>query len=174
MSILNELQEEALFSSPAIVATRTIRLCQPYGHYVPPTPIQDICDKLGVVVKREDTGINFGKLVYHKSPATIYLNSRVTKQTSLDFTMAHLLGHIIFDHSKINEITESNPVQMEYQSKDPKELMCQEANKFAVNLLVPGWALHLYATQSGANVNDLIDKFKVSENVIRWQLSYIS
>lgn len=163
----------ALFDTPSVVATRTIRLCQPHGDYIPPTPIADICDKLGVVVQRENLGTNFGKLVYYKSPPTIYLNSAVTKQTSLDFTTAHMLGHIIFDHQKIQEISESKPVQMDHRAQDPKELMCQEANKFAACLLVPWWALHLYATQFDANLETLVNKFKVSEQVIRWQLSYL-
>ena len=80
MTILSDLQRQAFFESPFTMATRTLRAYSENSMFAP-SPMAEICSKLGIIVLKEDLGSNFAKLVYHKYPPTIYLNKILDNST---------------------------------------------------------------------------------------------
>ena len=101
---------------------------------------------------------------------TIYVNDNdhANRQT---FTIAHELGHVLLHKQELEEGNHDIAILLRLpignHENNPLE---REANYFAANLLVPTKFLAVY--ENIANTSSLSKIFLVSEDVIRFRLTY--
>lgn len=115
----------------------------------PPVPVEALCKRLGVVIRRVHNP-GWDSALTIDSEAMIWVDSSVygTRQR---FAIAHQLGHLVLHDGTVfrDRITLHSP--------DPKEL---EANRYAAAVLMPTWMIHAF--ERGKTTEELADLFEVS------------
>jgi len=130
------------------------------------------------IAKREGFDISYLNLDYEENLAgvfapkakNIFLNEKHVKEKQ-KFTISHMLGHCILKHDFIEEENLCYDHKIDCTHNPIKE---QEANYFAVNLLVPDSILKIYLSPYDKyrekDVKFFASFFQVSPEVMRAQL----
>ena len=119
----------------------------------------DLANMLGIVVIKEDLGVIDGYYNKQLRQKQIHINCNLSENDML-FTCAHELGHALLHPNANTKFLRDNT----FLSVDKLE---QEANRFALELLLPDELLFEYSDYS---VQQLSSLFGYSENLIRLRL----
>jgi Zn-dependent peptidase ImmA (M78 family) len=138
------------------------------GYTAPPIPVLEIAESNGVDVVF-DTFDGYADSVAgfcDFAGAKIYVNGNdpVRRQT---FTIAHELGHWLLHRDLFATDPQRYQVLPRFQQPDASDVLEQEANCFAANLLVPAALLR---PVKNAGVSRLADMFGVSKQMMENRL----
>lgn len=143
-----------------------------------PLPIEDICARLGLVVKPYDLGESVsGMLVLEGDRGFIGVNPTESKVRNR-FTIAHELGHFILHRNQGRNLFVDTKVHFrDYNSSTGIHRLEREANAFAASILMPRKFV-LSEVRSGeydlnndSHVSKLAKKFNVSSVAMSIRLS---
>lgn len=151
-----ELQAQKIFSE---LAGRKI-----------PVPIEDVAEKLKIAISYAPSEEYSGMLIRREDQQTLMgVNSNEPK-TRMRFTIAHEIGHFIFDKKNVSiDYRDTTKVQ----EKSPEE---KRADYFASCLLMPKKELKLDFDQVPTNSFDkekLVEfakKYQVSQDAMKYRL----
>lgn len=135
---------------------------------VPPIPVLEIAESVGVDVLFADLGVHRDKVAgfCDFENARLYVNERdpMNRQT---FTMAHELGHWVLHREFFLRHPDRYPVLPRFQRVTESDVFEKEANVFAANLLVPSRLLNPVRRN---NVAMLAHVFMVSRTMMEHRL----
>jgi len=151
------------------VKERAETLTEPYS--TPPIPIVEIAEGRGVQVVLADFGEYRDKVAgfCDFNDAKLFVNQEDIRVRQM-FTIAHELGHWVLHRDIFEQHPEAYPVLPRFQNAEPGNVLEQEANSFAANLLVPR---RLLQPIQGAPVSVLAAIFQVSKTMMEFRLKHV-
>lgn len=163
------LREQALAApSPELAAHAVLRACEIDA---PAVPVNAICAALGVKVVMADGMDPLLGFLDTKSDAPVIYVAAGSSPTRTRFTVAHEFGHLML-HPLGTHYRESSSVTMNVPPRNDAHRREQEANRFAANLLMPGYLLEPELAR-GASDRELAALFQVSLTSMAWQTSHL-
>jgi len=125
-----------------------------FGIKEPPVPVHDIARWMGIFVHHVVSPGWDGAIKSTTQRADIWLRMGVATVRER-FTLAHEIGHLMLDPLGV----EFRDVTLSYPGSNPSET---RANRFAAELLMPSWMLHVYNSRLYGESTALARTFEVS------------
>lgn len=132
---------------------------------LPPIPIEAVVKRLGINIVKIHFSQYAGSVDPTSSPAAIITVRGSDALVRQRFTIAHELGHLLFD-----KLTIQHRDSFFGNLKTKEEL---RANEFAAALLIPLWMLEPIATSRRRTTEQLAELFQVSASAMTHQLRQI-
>lgn len=157
------------------VEEKSTELLERLEEYNIPVSLENVCNKLGILLKSENLQDNVSGLFVIKDNVShiIYSSSESTERQR--FTIAHEIGHFILHKDKILFIDKNESVLYRNSESSSGELLKErEANSFAAALLMPKKIVEHELSIIPLNsdvIGHLSDKFKVSSQAMSFRLS---
>lgn len=138
-----------------------------FGVEYPPVPVFGIAKGLGVEVYFREyiDSAGFLGISNNGEVARIFVR-RSDPETRQRFTVAHELGHLVL-HREQNIHRDTSYEIYETYAERRRET---EANRFAAELLMPGWMVDHAIGRMGLNDSQLGELFNVSRDAIYYRL----
>jgi len=137
----------------------------------PPIPVVEIAEGNGVQVVLADFHDYRDKVAgfcdFHAAKLFVNAEDIIVRRS---FTIAHELGHWILHRNLFERHPEQYPILPRFQSAAAGDVLEQEANHFAANLLVPS---RLLKPILGAPVSVLASIFQVSKTMMEYRLKNV-
>jgi Zn-dependent peptidase ImmA (M78 family) len=147
-----------------------------------PVDLERICDRLGILVRRENLNGDISGFLYRKDDHAAIVVNRRQQHARQRFTIAHELGHYLLDQKR-DEIHVDRAFVLKFRrdsagaGSDPDET---QANAFAAALLMPKRLLQedMTAYERSGLIDDttilvLAEKYGVSVQALIIQLNTI-
>lgn len=128
---------------------------------------REIAAKLEIEIwERQMSSQYDGCLIWVGTTCGILLNSTIRSEPRKNFTIAHELGHYLFDSPPISVVTKDNLLKVDSHLLESHQKVEQRANRFAVELLMPTPIFQTdvnISTRIGlAAIDRLADKYSTS------------
>lgn len=157
------------------VEEKSTELLESLDEYNIPVSLENVCNKLGILLKSENLLDNVsGLFVIKDNLSHIVYNSSESVERQR-FTIAHEIGHFVLHKDKILFIDKNEGVLYRNSESSSGEVLKErEANSFAAALLMPKSIIQHELSIMPANrdvIGHLSERFEVSSQAMSFRLS---